>query len=56
MAKSSINCEVCGAHLEHDTDEELATVYQKHAKDTHDMEMSREMFLKKVKMAQEGEM
>lgn len=56
MAKSSIKCEMCGAHLEADTDEELATVYQEHAKHTHDMEMSQEMFLKKVKMAKEGKM
>jgi predicted small metal-binding protein len=56
MAKPSIKCPMCGAHMEADTDHELATVFQKHSKDVHDMDMSHEESLKKVKMAQEGEM
>ena len=53
---ASIKCKMCGAHMEADTHEELATVFRKHSKDVHDMDMSHEMALKKVKMAQEGEM
>ena len=49
MAKPSIKCEMCGAHMEADTEEELAKTFQEHAKHAHDMDMSEEM-------AQEGKM
>ena len=42
--------------MEADTEEELAKTFQEHAKHAHDMDMSEEMALKKVKMAQEGKM
>jgi predicted small metal-binding protein len=54
--KPSIKCPECGHPMTADTEEELAKVFQKHTKDVHDMDMSHEMALKKVKMAQEGEM
>jgi predicted small metal-binding protein len=54
MAKPSIKCEMCGAHIEADTVEELSNEFQEHAKHAHDMDLDDEMALKKVTMAQEG--
>ena len=51
---ASMKCPKCGAHLEADDEHQLAIVFQKHAKDVHEMDMPHEMALKKVKMAQEG--
>jgi predicted small metal-binding protein len=55
MAKPSIKCEICGAHLEADTEHELAETFQEHAKHEHDMDMDHGMAMKKVRMAQEGD-
>ena len=54
MAKPSLKCKVCGAHMEADTEEELVKVYQKHAKKAHDMDLSEEMAAKEVKESQFG--
>ncbi|UCC75737.1 MAG: DUF1059 domain-containing protein [Anaerolineales bacterium] len=45
---ASIKCEMCGAHMEAETEEELAEIFQKHSKDVHDMELSDEEALRKV--------
>jgi hypothetical protein len=41
--------------MEAETIEKLGLVFQGHSKDVHDMEMSHEEAMEKVKMAQEGE-
>lgn len=56
MAKPSITCKSCGARLEADTVEELATMVQKHENENHGKNLTYQMALEKAKEAQEGNM
>lgn len=56
MAKLGITCPKCGKSLTAESEGELAKMFRDHAKHDHDMDMSEEMAMEKVKQATAGKM
>jgi predicted small metal-binding protein len=44
MARKQVNCD-CGKIIREDGDDQLVAAVQKHAKEAHDMDLSREQVL-----------